>query len=100
MTFGEYWPTYKVKKRGFVKDTSLAAYTLNWETHLEPVFGDIDMDDVKNSTLQKYVDSKVAEGLGIHTIQDHIVVLKNMLKLLFKAVINLFGVAAFAGKKD
>lgn len=81
MTFGEYWPTYKAKKRGFVKDTSLSVYTLNWEAHLEPVFGDIDMDDVKNSTLQKYVDSKVAEGLGIHTIQDHVVVLKNMLKL-------------------
>lgn len=81
MTFGEYWPTYKAKKRGFVKETSLAAYSLNWEAHLKTVFQDIDMDDVKNSTLQKYVDSKVAEGLSIHTIQDHIVVLKNMLKI-------------------
>lgn len=81
MTFGEYWPTYKAKKRGFVKDTSLATYSLNWETHLGPVFQDVNMDDVKNSTLQKYVDSKVSEGIGIHTIQDHIVVIKNMLKL-------------------
>lgn len=81
MTFGEYWPTYKAKKRGFVKETSLAAYAMNWYTHLEPVFRDVDMDDMKNSTLQKYVDGKVADGLSIHTIQDHVVVLKNMLKL-------------------
>lgn len=81
MTFGDYWPTYKEKKRGFVKDTSLAAYSLIWETHLASVFRDVDMDAVKNSTLQKYVDTKVMEGLGIHTIQDQIVVLKNMLKL-------------------
>lgn len=81
MTFGEYWATYKLKKRGFVKDTSLAAYSLTWETHLKPVFHAVDMNDVKNSTLQRYVDLKVAEGLSTHTIQDHVVVLKNMLKL-------------------
>lgn len=81
MTFGDYWPIYIAKKRGFVKETSLAAYSLNWETHLAPVFRHVEMEEVKNSTLQKYVDVKVAQGLSIHTIQDQIVVLKNMLKL-------------------
>lgn len=81
MTFGDYWPIYIAKKRGFVKETSLAAYSLNWKTHLDPVFRHVEMEEVKNSTLQKYVDVKVAQGLSIHTIQDQIVVLKNMLKL-------------------
>lgn len=81
MTFGEYWPTYQEKKRGFVKDTSLAAYTLNWEIHIKPFFQHVDMDDVKNSTIQCYVDSKVSEGLSTHSIQDHVVVIKNMIKL-------------------
>lgn len=81
MTFGEYWPRYEEKKKGFVKDTSLAAYRLNWRRHLAPFFGDIEMDDIKNSTIQRYVDYKIAEGLSVHCVQDHIVTLKNMLKL-------------------
>lgn len=81
MTFGEYWPTYWAKKRGFVKDTTLNAYGQNWQVHLEPFFKDIDMDDIKNSILQKYVDGKIAEGLGVHSVRDHIVVIKNMVKL-------------------
>lgn len=83
MNFGEFWNTYVEKKRGFVKDTSLAAYTLLWEKHLSYFFQDINMDDVRNSTLQSYVDLKIREGLSIHSIQDHIVVIKNMLKHWF-----------------
>lgn len=80
MKFGEFWPIFKAKKQGYVKETTIAAYSLHWETHLKVAFSDIDMDEVRNSTLQKYVDSKVEEGLGISTIRDQIVVLKNMLK--------------------
>lgn len=81
MTFGEYWPVYLEKKRGFIKDTSLNAYALSWTTHLAAYFNDIDMETVRNSHLQKYVDEKIKDGHSVHSVKDHIVVLKNMLRL-------------------
>lgn len=81
MTFREYWPRYEAKKKGFVKATTIAAYRLNWDQYLSPFFGDVAINEVKNSTLQKYVDEKIAEGRKTHTIQDQIVVIKNMIKL-------------------
>lgn len=81
MTFSEYWPVYLAKKRGFVKDTTLAQYTQLWEDHLSEYFGPVDMDDVKNSTLQGYVDIEIRKGRSVKATRDHIAVLKNILKL-------------------
>lgn len=80
MTFGEYLPIYLSKKKGFIKDTSLAAYKLVWETHLSMCFENIDMDTITNSVFQNYVNNKIGEGLSVHTVKDHVTVLKNMLK--------------------
>lgn len=81
MTFGEYWPIYLEKKRGFIKDTSLSAYALMWKTHLAACFNDIDMEACRNSHLQKYVDEKIKSGHSVAAVQDQVVVIKNMLKL-------------------
>ncbi|MBQ9310760.1 MAG: site-specific integrase [Bacteroidales bacterium] len=80
MTFGEYWPIYKAQKKGFVKDTTIAAYTLIWDSQLSRHFNDVDMNAIKNSILQDYVNNKVGEGLSVSTVQDHISVVKNMIK--------------------
>lgn len=81
MTFGEFWPEYLARKEGLVKGTTLAAYKLIWERHLPLHFGSVDMDAVRNSTFQCYVDLKLKEGMHPHAIHDHLTVLKNMLKI-------------------
>ena len=81
MTFGEYWPTYKAKKRGFVKETTLAAYALHWNHHLKSFFEDMDIDSVKSSTFQKFIDGQIARGVGVKITRDCVVVVKNMIKL-------------------
>lgn len=53
MTFNEFWPTFLGQKKVVAKKTTIAAYTLQWEKHLSSVFGNINLNDVKNSTLQK-----------------------------------------------
>ena len=81
MTFEEFWPTYERKKTLQVKKTTLAAYRLSWESHLREYFGPIDMDQVKNSTFQRYVDDRLLGGASAKSIQDQVIVVKNMLKL-------------------
>lgn len=81
MTFGEYWPIFWGKKKGYVKDTTIAVYGQLWAVHLASYFGEIEMSAVKNSTFQKYVDGMVSAGKKVGLIRDSIVVVKNMLKL-------------------
>ena len=80
MTFGEFWPLYFRKKEGYVKQTTLAAYSLIWSHHLAEYFSQIEIDQVRNSTLQRYVDNKLSNGCKSHSIKDQIVVVKNMIK--------------------
>lgn len=80
MTFEEFWPTYEKMKALRVKGTTLSAYRLAWETRLKDYFGPIPLDAVKNSTLQTFIDQKLAEGISIKTVRDYVVVVKNMLK--------------------
>ena len=81
MTFEEFWPMYEKKKLIQVKNTTLAAYRLSWNTHLREYFGPIDIESVKNSTFQTYVDDRLLNGQSAKTIQDQVVVAKNMIKL-------------------
>ena len=81
MTFEEYWPIYVEKKRGFVKETTLAAYSLHWQCHLKDFFSKIEMSTIKNSTMQRFVDTEISKGVSVKLVRDSLVVVKNMLKL-------------------
>lgn len=82
MTFGDFWPIYFQKKELMVKRTTLAAYDLAWHGHLEQYFHNVEMDDVKPSDIQTFVDNRLRERCySVKTIRDQIIVLKNMLKI-------------------
>lgn len=80
MTFNEFWPTFLEQKEIVAKKTTIAAYTLQWEKHLERVFGNLEMSDVRNSHLQKYVNDSLLSGRHVKVVKDEIVLVKNMLK--------------------
>lgn len=81
MTFGEYYPEYMAQKEVLVKRTTVSAYKLIWEAHLKAYLQDINIEDVKNSTLQKYVNAEVAKrGRVMKCIRDDITLAKNMIK--------------------
>lgn len=80
MTFNEFWPVFIKQKEVVAKKTTIAAYTLQWEKHLACVFGDIELTDVKNSTLQKYVNGSLAAGRHVKVLKDEMVLVKNILK--------------------
>lgn len=81
MTFGEYWDQYFEQKKLMVRETTLGAYYIMWDRHLKYVFADVDMDSVKNSTLQNFVNQALAAGKKMKTVQGEIMLLKNMMKL-------------------
>ena len=62
MTFGDYWAQYFEQKKLMVRETTLGAYYIMWDRHLKYVFADVDMDSVKNSTLQNFVNQALATG--------------------------------------
>lgn len=80
MTFNEFWPVFIAQKKVVAKKTTIAAYTLQWEKHLSCVFGNIDFADVKNSTLQKYVNESYSAGRHAKVLKDEITLIKNILK--------------------
>ena len=80
MTFNEFWPDFLEQKKVVAKKTTIAAYTLQWEKHLSSVFGNINLNDVKNSTLQKYVNESLCAGRHVKVVKDEIVLVKNILK--------------------
>lgn len=80
MTFGEYWPNWIEHKRLFVRDSSIAAYSTRWRMHLAGYFSDIDMDSLKNSTMQGYIDSRAKDGARAGAIRSEMGVILALLK--------------------
>ena len=78
MTFNEFWPIFLEQKKVVAKKTTIAAYTLQWEKHLSSVFGNINLNDVKNSILQKYVNDSYCAGRHSKVLKDEITLIKNI----------------------
>ena len=78
ISFHEISLLWKAEKSRYVKVTTMAAYSLIIQNHLEPCFSDL--DDVRQSSVQKYVDAKLAQGISVTTLKGHIIVLKMILR--------------------
>ena len=85
MTFGEYWPDYIRSKELFVKKSTICAYKNIWIVHLRERFQYVDMDTVKPSMIQNFVNESLLEGRAVHTVNDHVVVIKNMMALYYES---------------
>lgn len=80
MKFNDYFPSFIAAKRYVVKTTTIAAYELLWRVHLSRYFGEIEVENIKNSICQKYVENEIANGRAIKPIKDSITLLKTVIK--------------------
>lgn len=69
---------WKSEKKRYVKMSTMAAYSLIIQNHLEPRFEKL--DDVTPGSVQDLVDSKLKEGLNVTTIKGILIVLKMIIR--------------------
>ncbi len=69
---------WKKEKRRYVKVSTMAAYSLIIQNHLEPRFGNL--EDVTHRSVQALVNSKLKEGLNVTTVKGMLIVLRMILK--------------------
>ncbi len=69
---------WKQDKKLYVKKSTMAAYSLIIQNHLELWFKNL--NDVTSRSVQKMVDSKLKDGLNVSTVKGLLIVLKMLLK--------------------
>ena len=77
-TFSKVAELWKADKKQYVKKSTYAAYCLLIQSHLLPEFAEL--VDIKEDTVQGFVNRKLASGLSQKTVRDILVVLKMILR--------------------
>lgn len=63
-----------------VRESTLANYRMRMATHILPLFGELDTDELTAPRLQKFVSDKLKEGLTSNYVADIVATLKSMLR--------------------
>lgn len=80
MTFNEIFPVWYKSKKIQVKESTMGAYLLQWEKHIQPYWGEIEIESVRSRHMQDFVDDYMASGnLSVKTVQDILIIVKSML---------------------
>ena len=77
-TVREIAAAWKVYKRPYVKQSTMAAYVLILENHILPAFGE--NDSLPEQRVQALVLQKIESGLGVKSVKDILIVLKMVMK--------------------
>lgn len=77
-TFSKVAELWKADKKQYVKKSTYAAYCLLIQSHLLPEFAKL--DDIKEDTVQDFVNRKLASRLSQKTVRGILVVLKMILR--------------------
>ena len=78
ISFHEICSLWKAERRCYVKETTMAAYSLIIQNHLEPCFRSL--DDVRQQSVQDFVNAKLSEGMGYTTVKGLLIVLNMILR--------------------
>lgn len=73
-TFQFIYSEWRKAKSRMVKESSLATYSTNAETHLLPVFGS--ERDITEHMVQRFIDAKTDAGLSPNTVRDLLLLLR------------------------
>ena len=73
-TVREIAAAWKVYKRPYVKQSTMAAYVLILENHILPAFGE--NDSLPEQRVQAFVLQKIEGGMGVKSVKDILIVLK------------------------
>jgi integrase len=80
MTFNDIYPRWISWKKKQVKQSSLAAYQLQWSTRIQAYWGDKEVEDMRSRHFQDWVEMLIDEGkLSLKSIQDAVTIVKSML---------------------
>lgn len=77
-TVREIAAAWKVYKRPYVKQSTMAAYVLILENRILPAFGE--NDSLPEQRVQAFVLQKIESGLGVKSVKDILIVLKMVMK--------------------
>lgn len=78
ITFQRACELWKNEKKRYVKESTMAVYSLAIQKHLGARFGN--MDGITSRSVQAYIDSKLKDGISVTTIRGHLVILKMILE--------------------
>lgn len=78
ISFHEVCRLWKQEKKMYVKTSTMAAYSLIIQNHLEPQFKTL--NEVTTHSVQKMIDRKLKDGLNVTTIKGMLIVLKMIVK--------------------
>lgn len=75
LTLDDVFVEWVHTKALFVKESTLAAYCLNYKNHLKPAFGNVS-GAIEESEVQNFVLDKLRSGMSRKTVSDVMIVLK------------------------
>ena len=78
ITFQRACELWKNEKKRYVKESTMAVYSLAIQKHLGARFGNL--DEITSRSVQTYIDSKLKGGISVTTIKGHLVILKMILE--------------------
>lgn len=81
MTLNEFLPLYKGYKLKTCKISSVSAYWLLIRNHIKPLLGEYELSNITNKEAEALKASCEKSGLSRKSIEDVIIVLKNILKI-------------------
>lgn len=81
MTLNEFLPLYKEYKVKTCKISTVSAYQLLIRNHIKPLLGCYELSDITNKEAEMLKTSCEASGLSRKSVEDVIIVLKNILKI-------------------
>ncbi len=75
---------WRCEKVRYVKESTMSAYNLIIDKHILKDFGEIKVDEIKNSNIQTFINKKIDSGLSEKTCRDILVVLKMLINYSVK----------------
>ena len=82
MTYKEAYTEWARYKQRMVKESTFAAYALTNRNHLEPAFGQTDVQGIRRKDVQAFIYDKLDAGLSVKSVQDMLIVLKMVIRYI------------------
>ena len=80
MTYKEAYAEWARYKQRMVKESTFATYALTNRNHLEPAFGQTDVQGIRRKDVQAFIYDKLDAGLSVKSVRDMLIVLKMVIR--------------------
>ena len=80
VTVAEVFEEWYQTIRNRIKESTAANYSMKAQKHIIPNFGDMQITELTTSTVNKFIDMKLSEGLSSRYVADIIILMKSIFK--------------------